>query len=95
MRSINKAKIISALSITVVIAILIGIAWYSITTKINEIKAKWPAIQFAMEEPDIVLATRDDFASKSAQLKEGYFKKEPTAQEKALEELTKQLQSSK
>ena len=80
---------------TVFVAVLIGIAYYAITSKVDEIKAKWPAIEFAMEEPDVVLATKERFASDSAEMKAKYKAREATPQDKLIEQVTEKLEVSK
>ena len=57
----------------------------------------WQEINFAYQYPQLVKSLRETHASKSAELEHSLTvsAKEPTAQDKLIEELTAQLKSSK
>lgn len=80
----------------VIIALLIG--WYAYTQISGfskRVTDSWKEIDFAYQHPTMVQTIRVDYASKSAELEDSYKRKDPTVQEKLLDELTKQLQSKK
>lgn len=79
-----------------VIAFIIG--WYAyaqFSGFSKRVSGNWKEIEFAYQHPMMVQTIRVDYASRSAQLEDSYKHKDPTVQENLLNELTKQLQSSK
>lgn len=74
------------------------ICWYifnQVSNTFSRINKSWAEIQFSYEHTSIVRSVREDYASKSAELEDSYKQKDPTVQEKLLEELTEQLEGKK
>ena len=92
---INKSRLILWLLGGIICVAIVGYALFSLKLFTDRIMTNWDNLKFAMEKPSVVQALRTDYASKSAELEKSLEKKEPTPQDQLIEEVLKQLKSSK
>ena len=93
--SINKSKWVLWLLVGIILISIAGYSFFSVKAFANKIVGNWEEIKFAFDKPNIVKAARIEYASKSAELEEGLLNKEPTPQDKLIEEVVDQLKTSK
>lgn len=94
-RITNKSKLILWLLAAIVCTVIVGYALFSLKLFTDRIITNWDNLKFAMEKPSVVQSLREDYASKSAELEKSLEQKEPTPQDQLIEEVLKQLKSSK
>lgn len=92
---INKSKWILGLVGLLLLISIIGYASFSLKLFADKVIANWDNLKFTWEKPNIVQATRIRYASESAKLEESFSNKEPSAEDKLLDEVTNQLKSGK
>ena len=94
---INKRKIVGGIVVAGLVVLTFIILGLQALTTYNKYLSARNEIQFAVDHPEIVRTVREDYASKSADLDKSYTqtKKEPTADQKLLEEVANQLKQLK
>ena len=88
-----KTNIVLSLLLVICVSILIGTGYFFASMKIKDVQAKWDAVEFAMSEEGypLTMATKQAYASKSAELRDSFLKKEPTQTEQFLEKVNEKL----
>ena len=75
--------------------LLVGLVLFIVKTRVDAIYAVWDELQFAYEKPNVVKSVRLRYEQGEKDLDDSFLKKDKTAEEKLIDELTKQLQESK
>lgn len=73
----------------------VGVFGGSAYQKYYTISQNWDTINFTINHPKLVKNLENDYASRSAQLDQSYLQHNPTPQDQLIQEVAKQLQSSK
>ena len=91
----NKSKLILWILLLVIFLTGIGYISLSVVKFTNKVVNYYDEIKFAFDKPELVKTLREEYASKSAELEEELLNKEPSAEDKLLDEVTNQLKSGK
>ena len=92
---INKSKWVLWLLVGIILISIAGYSFLSVKSFVDKITKNWDVIQFSMTKPEAVRNLKDDYASKSAELEKSLGKNLPTPQDQLIEEVLKQLKTSK
>lgn len=61
----------------------------------QKVHAVWPEIKFAYEHADFIRSIREDYQGKVKNVEESYKQKDPSPEQRLIEEAVKQLQEGK
>lgn len=96
LKSVNKWKYFSWLVVIVLLFVLGWIGYLYVSSHIQKLSSRWQELQFAYDHPAIVKTTREEYASKSAQLEASFTAKktdEPTPEQQILQQLADQVKT--
>lgn len=95
-KKVNKALVTTMSALIIVLFALAAFTGMQAYTVYSNIKANWNEIMFAYEKPAIVKLIRKDYEKKVSQVDSSYAaSKQQTPEEKLLNAVSDQLQSSK
>jgi len=88
---IKWGKVIAIIAGLIITSLILakGISLY------NKVSSSWEEIKFAYKNTEVVRTVRTDYQDKVKAIEEGYKIKSPTPEQQLIDEVVKQMQSSK
>ena len=92
---VNLRKIIGVTIALVIIVTIIAYSFVQVKGFYDKTANSWDELVFSWQHPNLIQSLREDYQQKQKELEESFLKKEKSAEQKLLDEITEQLKQTK